>query len=111
MYGSSGDLNDANYYGASAVTNMWYNGEVNAWTYYGLDNPPEGADLYAWGHFTALVWKGTTKLGCATVSCPAGTMSSMDSFFTVCNYAEPGNMGGAYGENVLEPLGQPTVTI
>jgi uncharacterized protein YkwD len=111
-WGSSGDISSKQIeIGAGGVTNQWYNGEVNAWSFYGDDNPAPGSDLHAWGHFTQVVWKSTTKLGCATVECPAGSVLGLPSWYTVCNYNPPGNFGGEYGNNVLEPLGKATVTI
>ena len=46
------------------------------------------------GHFTQVVWVGTTQLGCAAIEC-----EGMDLW--VCNYAPPGNIEGEYRENVL----------
>lgn len=93
-----------------AVTSQWYNGEVNNWSFYGSDDPPSGSNLLDWGHFTQVVWKSTTKLGCATVQCPAGSVLGLQSWYTVCNYGPPGNFGGEYGNNVLEPRGLDTAT-
>jgi len=49
------------------------------------------------GHFTQVVWKSTSRLGCATVHCP-----DLGNFFT-CNYADAGNYEGQYQENVSPP--------
>ncbi len=46
------------------------------------------------GHFTQLVWKGTTAIGCGTSSC-----GGLDIY--VCNYAPAGNVQGEYQANVL----------
>jgi uncharacterized protein YkwD len=103
-WGSSGDISSKQIETAEAgVTMQWYNNEAENWSYYGLDNPPEGSDLHAWGHFTQLVWKSSTKVGCATVKCPADTIFDFESWYTVCNYNPPGNFGGEYGKNVLQP--------
>ncbi|KAK5937199.1 hypothetical protein PMZ80_010499 [Knufia obscura] len=49
------------------------------------------------GHFTQLVWKSTTKLGCAWGGkCDAGGIE----YFFYCEYDPAGNMGGVYAENV-----------
>lgn len=45
------------------------------------------------GHFTQVVWRGSTQLGCGMATCNGQDM-------LVCNYAEAGNMGGAYPQNV-----------
>jgi len=57
------------------------------------------------GHFTQIVWKGTTSVGCAEVDCgkypqPAGRAWNK---YIVCNYSDPGNFGGRYKENVFPP--------
>ncbi|UKZ95012.1 uncharacterized protein TrAFT101_009861 [Trichoderma asperellum] len=111
-FGSSGDISGQQILsGRRGVTDQWYNDEMENWTYYGQANPPSGTDLDSWGHFTQVVWKGSTKVGCATVQCPAGSVLSLPSWYTVCNYGPPGNFGGEYGDNVLKPLGQPPVTV
>lgn len=126
-WGTSGALTDDSRINAAAggVSNQWYNSEMLNWQFYGLDNPPSSSSLYDWGHFTQVVWKDVTKVGCATVKCASGTVLSMNSWYTVCNYNPPGkftccsndhveivanwvpagNYGGQYGKNVLKPLG------
>lgn len=75
-------------YGVSAtrmISDGFYNGEVRAFrNEYGKSQP--GGDFHAWGHFTQLVWKGTKRIGCATVNCKMGP-------YTVCNYGPPGKSG------------------
>jgi uncharacterized protein YkwD len=41
----------------------------------------------AHGHYTQMVWKTTTEVGC-------GTASSGNSVYLVCRYSPPGNMQG-----------------
>eukprot|EP00929_Paragymnodinium_shiwhaense_P020584 TRINITY_DN13676_c0_g1_i2.p1 TRINITY_DN13676_c0_g1~~TRINITY_DN13676_c0_g1_i2.p1 ORF type:complete len:331 (-),score=30.44 TRINITY_DN13676_c0_g1_i2:313-1305(-) len=52
------------------------------------------------GHYTQVVWKGSTKLGCgkgtATVGGNAGD-------YWVCQYCTAGNYGGQFTQNVLAP--------
>ncbi|OPB45278.1 hypothetical protein A0O28_0074880 [Trichoderma guizhouense] len=111
-WGSTGDIDDLQLESARrGITDQWYNDEMENWTFFGLDNPPSGSNLDAWGHFTQLVWKSSTKVGCYTAKCPAGTVLSMPSWYTVCNYGPPGNFGGEYAENVLPALGHAGVTI
>lgn len=45
------------------------------------------------GHFTQVVWIGTERVGCAMRTC-----GGMDLW--VCNYDAPGNVQGAYSQNV-----------
>ncbi|KAK3996241.1 CAP domain-containing protein [Cladorrhinum sp. PSN332] len=112
MWGSS---SGAAAFGASnsvarAVTDGWYNNEVEdfATSDYGKPNP-DMTNFKKWGHFSQVVWKDSERVGCASQLCPAGTASDFESWYTVCNYAPVGNMGGAYGVNVLPPLGQPFI--
>merc|ERR1712113_396540 len=91
------------------ITNLWYNAEVNAYSpYYGQANP--GGNFNDYGHFTQVVWQGTTVVGCATQDCSAGGLANVPPYFTVCNYYEAGNYGGEYADNIDAPLGFPTVT-
>lgn len=98
---------------SGVVSNMWYNGELGLFptSEYGEANP-DMSNFSGWGHFSQVVWKGTTQVGCATVYCATGTPmfpSRTSGWYTVCNYKQAGNMGGAYGTNVLKPLGKAVV--
>ena len=65
------------------ATKMWYD-EVDD-PGYNFDNPGYNQNPGA-GHFTAIVWKSTTKLGCGV----AGP-------YVVCHYCETaGNMMGEF---------------
>jgi pathogenesis-related protein 1 len=50
------------------------------------------------GHYTQIVWKATTGVGCAHVSCttnsPFGTFSGGKWDFSVCDFNPPGNFVG-----------------
>lgn len=47
------------------------------------------------GHFTQMVWKSTTEVGCATQECSGGT-------FLVCEYSPRGNFLGQFTSNVFQ---------
>jgi hypothetical protein len=51
------------------------------------------------GHFTQVVWKGTSEIGCAKV--PHRTIPG--TYVWVCNYNFPGNIQGEYAQNVIDP--------
>merc|ERR1712129_548794 len=70
--GSGGDL-------YQAAVDGWYE-EGQGWRY----NMGLGFSMGA-GHFTQVVWAGTTSVGCATAQGSQWT-------YVVCNYAPPGNM-------------------
>ena len=53
----------------------------------------ESTDGNAVGHFTQVVWKSTTKVGCGFSTCG-------DNDLLVCNYSPAGNFAGQYLENV-----------
>lgn len=74
----------------SAVVASWYN-EVKL---YNFSRP--GFTMKT-GHFTQVVWVGTTELGCGVARCANG------SELWVCNYAPAGN-SGRYAQNV-KPTG------
>jgi hypothetical protein len=48
------------------------------------------------GHFTQVVWRATTHVGCGTASCTGLVL-------WVCNYDPPGNVERGYRANVLPP--------
>lgn len=96
----------------SMISDLMYNDEINYYPGYGGE--PDMSNFHLWGHFSQIVWKSTTSVGCATQYCPGGlanTGGGVSPYFTVCNYSPPGNFGGQYGANVLAPLGQPTFSI
>jgi pathogenesis-related protein 1 len=55
------------------------------------------------GHFTQLVWKNSTQLGCGMARCGNIFPTFGGAWLYVCRYAPPGNMNGAdeYQKNVL----------
>ncbi|TRM65805.1 CAP domain-containing protein [Schizophyllum amplum] len=67
---------------------MWNNEAAD----YDASNPQ-------YSHWTQVVWKGTTEVGCAMTTC--GSIAGMDNGnFYVCSYNPPGNYIGEFGENV-----------
>jgi uncharacterized protein YkwD len=71
---------------AAAVVDSWY-GEVAR---YSFARPGFSMET---GHFTQVVWRGTTRLGCGVARCA-------DSEVWVCNYDGPGNVEGQFPDNV-----------
>jgi glioma pathogenesis-related protein 2 len=56
------------------------------------------------GHFTQVVWKGSTKLGCGAAQGTATIQGTKyNAFYVVCQYAPAGNMQGQFPANVLKP--------
>jgi len=51
------------------------------------------------GHFTQMIWKGTTKVGFGIARVPSNGNNKMT--FVVAKYQEPGNMLGGYKQNVM----------
>ncbi|KAL4737998.1 CAP domain-containing protein [Aspergillus similis] len=100
-------------YGTSAdevavmISNLMYNDEMGYYENLYGEATPDMTLFEKWGHFSQIVWKGTTEVGCATVSCPSlGNVDSATAVpFTVCNYSPAGNYDGEYADNVLRPLG------
>ncbi|KAM7296936.1 Golgi-associated plant pathogenesis-related protein 1 [Ixodes scapularis] len=73
---------------ANAPVDSWYN-EIKDYDY---ANPGFSSKT---GHFTQVVWKGTTNSGCAV-----SKAASRSAYFVVCNYNPPGNVEGQYEQNV-----------
>jgi len=84
---------------ADAIS-MWYD-EMSLFTGYDAPTPagmgPGETAWETWAHYTQVVWKGSTQLGCATAQCPGAAYPS----FTVCNYEAVGNMLGSFDQNVF----------
>ncbi|KAF8580607.1 PR-1-like protein [Ramaria rubella] len=51
-------------------------------------------------HYTQMVWKSSTQLGCAVASCP-GLISSDVAQLHVCEYNPAGNVIGEFPQNVF----------
>lgn len=90
---SSGDYGEnlaAGYAGhidAEGVVQMWYR-EVADFDF------ANGGFSMETGHFTQVVWIGSTELGCGQATC-----NGLDVW--VCQYGPPGNYEGQYRQNVL----------
>ena len=95
---------------AHIISDGFYNSEVN--DFRGQYGKPHPTGFESWGHFSQLIWKKTTHVGCHTQYCPhglKGTAGHAKPYFTVCNYQSPGNVFGKFNDNVGRPLGLPTV--
>jgi len=61
------------------------------------------------GHFSQLVWKSVTQIGCAATFCGRGNTNPGNKlawgWMYVCEYAPKGNIGGGYLDNVLPAVG------
>jgi pathogenesis-related protein 1 len=75
---------------ANAVVGMWYD-ELAKFNF------RAGGFSMKTGHFTQVVWRGTSQVGCGKSQC-----NGLDVW--ICQYSPPGNVEGQYRENVL-PLG------
>lgn len=78
--GTSGTLD------GNAVAAMWYD-EIKDYDF------KSGGFSMQTGHFTQVVWKGTSSIGCGKATC-----RGMDIW--VCNYDPPGNVDRGYRQNV-----------
>jgi uncharacterized protein YkwD len=76
---------------ANKAVDAWYN-EIKDYKY---SNP--GFSM-ATGHFTQVVWKSTTTLGCGIAS---GKYQTYNGRYVVCRYTPPGNYTGQFPQNVL----------
>jgi hypothetical protein len=76
-----------------AVVDAWYE-EVSDYDYSRGTSSNGGVT----GHFTQVVWKGTTHVGCASTYC-----SNLRATYYVCDYSPPGNYMGEYTKNVFRP--------
>jgi hypothetical protein len=89
--------------GEKIISEMMYTNEAPYFAGLYGQASPDMTNFSTWGHFTQIVWKDTTQVGCATVSCSDLKNVGGAAPYTVCNYGTPGNYAGAYAENVLKP--------
>ena len=113
---------------SGVITDMWYNSEIDLYPGYGIADLDVGPDsnFQNWGHFSQVVWQGTTAVGCGSAPCGAGTQIG-SGYFVACMYYPPGKLfcntssfigadsspGNYIGDftQVGKPLGQPTVAV
>ncbi len=59
-------------------------------------SPPDATPALECGHYTQIVWKTTTGVGCAHVTCttnsPFGAVANGKWQYSVCDYSPPGNI-------------------
>lgn len=55
------------------------------------------------GHFTQLVWKNTTDVGCAVIDCNNNANGGVQGAYLVCEYSPAGNVQGQFKWNVGKP--------
>jgi hypothetical protein len=75
-----------------------WSSEVTCWTY-GAIATTEGCDPGCYsrlnsdgcGHYTQIVWRATTEIGCGVASCQNG---GFKTDIWICNYKPPGNFVG-----------------
>src|SRR5262249_36883048 len=70
-----------------SIVAMWYD-EVKRYSF------GSGSFSMKTGHFTQLVWRGTTQVGCGHSQC-----NGLDVW--ICQYDPPGNWQGQFRENVM----------
>jgi hypothetical protein len=56
------------------------------------------------GHFTQLVWKATTSVGCGRTECNDKNGDGAYGWFVVCEYYPAGNVVGSFKANVQEQV-------
>jgi uncharacterized protein YkwD len=88
------------FWGGSSGTPLTGSDAVKSWydeiAKYDFSNPQFSADT---GHFTQLVWKGSTKVGIGRVS---GQGPTYFETYIVFVFEPPGNMEGEFAANVLK---------
>ncbi|KAM3159917.1 SCP domain-containing protein [Lachancea thermotolerans] len=83
-------------YGENLAAGYSDTGAVDAWyseiKSYDWSDPNYSSST---GHFTQLVWKSTSEVGCGIKSCGSGTGD-----YVICSYKSAGNVIGSFAENV-----------
>lgn len=96
---------------AGIITDQWYAEENNFGSDYGQSQPNMN-NFGSWGHFTQVVWRSSSQIGCASWHCPSVATNKYDStplspafgnVVTYCNYAGAGNFANEYAANVGLP--------
>ncbi|GIZ48197.1 hypothetical protein CKM354_001126700 [Cercospora kikuchii] len=91
--GPYGENIAAGFVNATLAVDAWAGEEVE------YDYEKEGFSL-ATGHFTQLVWRDTTEVGCAIAQCQSLVGTKVHGAYLVCEYNPAGNVGRAFEANV-----------
>jgi glioma pathogenesis-related protein 2 len=82
---------------AKHVVKSWYD-EVSLYNY----NQPDFS--HQTGHFTQIVWKDSTNIGCGIAQGKTNIKGThFNSFYVVCHYNPPGNVMKQFASNVSKP--------
>uniref|UniRef100_A0A0N4ZZE4 SCP domain-containing protein n=1 Tax=Parastrongyloides trichosuri TaxID=131310 RepID=A0A0N4ZZE4_PARTI len=76
---------------AKSIVQKWY----NQGRYYNYEEPVRG---FQTSSFTAMLWKNSKEIGCATANDKRGDLH------IICKYLPEGNVFGEYRKNVLRPI-------
>ncbi|CAH7666699.1 PR-1 protein, partial [Phakopsora pachyrhizi] len=80
---------------------------VNDWSYRSDECQAYDPDNPIFSHFTQILWKSTTEIGCAIKQCNVvGLTDLKNSKYYVCQYNPPGNYLGQFQANVNSGKGQ-----
>jgi len=89
----------------SDATTSWYGEEAN---YNYATGQSDGGVI---GHFTQMVWKTSTRIGCGAKLDCTNRFSGFTNSAIVCRYAPPGNYVGQYIANVAPTVASGTQCI
>ena len=82
---------------ARQAVKSWYD-EVSDYNY---SNPGFSSNT---GHFTQVVWKSSTRLGCGIAEGSKNLSgNTYKAYYVTCHYAPAGNVMGQFPTNVLKP--------
>jgi hypothetical protein len=80
---------------ATQAVDLWYD-EIQ---YYNFADPANSDGTYEkWGHFTQLVWKSTTQIGCVIHECSG---FNPDRIYVICEYSPQGNVYVSGGDEFM----------
>lgn len=101
--GPTGENLAAGYRNATAAVDAWANERVG----YDFGKAQFSTET---GHFTQVVWKATTSVGCGRIDCDGE--NGTPGWYVVCEYYPPGNVIGSFAVNVQSQVkGKNTDTV